>query len=131
MVNKVILVGNVGRDVESLTLQDGTMLSKFSIATKESYYDKEKNLIENTEWHNITAWRKLAEFVRNYVKKGSTLYVEGKIRKKSYLKDGETRYSTEIEATEVRVLKWPDSGTTTTSLDFVAQTTIPQDNLQF
>ena len=82
MVNKVILVGNVGRDAESLTLQDGAMLSKFSIATKESYYDKEKNLIENTEWHNITAWRKLAEFVRNYVKKGSTVYVEGKIRKK-------------------------------------------------
>jgi single-strand DNA-binding protein len=97
-INKVILVGNVGKDPEVITLDNGTKLAKFPLATSESYTDKSGQRVENTTWHNIVVWRNQAEIVEKYVKKGRQLYIEGKIKTRSYTdKDNATRYITEIE----------------------------------
>ena len=83
-VNKVILVGNVGRDPEIKHLDKGVAVAKFSLATTENYTSKTGEKVSTTEWHNIVAWRGLAEIVEKYVKKGSQLYIEGRIRTSSY-----------------------------------------------
>lgn len=96
-VNKVIILGRVGKDAEVKNLPNGQMVANFSIATSESYKDKttgEKK--ETTEWHNIVVWRGLAEIASKYVKKGDMVYIEGKLRTRSWEKDGVTRYVTEI-----------------------------------
>ena len=82
-VNKVILVGNLGKDPEVKYTPTGTPVAKFSLATNESYKDKSGQWQERTEWHNIVAWQRLAEIVGEYVKKGSKLYIEGRIRSNS------------------------------------------------
>jgi single-strand DNA-binding protein len=103
-VNKVILVGNVGRDPETRHLDKGVAVARFSLATTENYTSKTGEKVSNTEWHNIVAWRGLAEVVEKYVKKGSQLYIEGRLRTNSYEKDGIKHYTTEINADTLQLL---------------------------
>lgn len=96
-INKVILVGNLGKDPEVRYLESKVAVCNFSLATSESYKDKTGNWVEQTEWHNIVLWRGLAEVAEKYLKKGSRVYLEGKIRTRSYDdKDGNKKYITEI-----------------------------------
>src|SRR6056297_2302990 len=111
-VNKVILVGNVGKDPETRYLEGGTVVSRFPMATSEVYKNRAGEKITNTEWHNIVVWRGLAEIVEKYVKKGSQLYLEGKIRTRSYDdKDGVKKYITEIVADNMQMLGTKQSNT--------------------
>ena len=104
-VNKVILVGNLGKDPEVRHLQDGVAVARFPIATSESFKDKNGQKQERTEWHNIVVWRGLAEVAEKYLKKGQSVYIEGKIRTSSYQdKEGVQRYSTEIVADNMTML---------------------------
>ena len=96
-VNKVILVGNVGKDPEVRHLEGGTTVARFPLATNETYTDKSGKKVTQTEWHNIVVWRGLADIAEKYVKSGKLLFVEGRIRTSSYDdKDGNKRYTTEI-----------------------------------
>lgn len=96
-VNKVILVGNLGKDPEVRHLEGGAAVANFTLATSESYKDKSGARQEQTEWHNIVVWRGLAEVAEKYLKKGMTIYIEGKLRTRSWDdKEGHKRYSTEI-----------------------------------
>ena len=105
MINKVILVGNVGKDPEVRYLENGVAVAQFSLATSETFKDKSGNRTSRTEWHNIVLWRGLAEVAEKYVKKGQPLYIEGKITNRSYdAKDGSKRYITEIVASEMKML---------------------------
>jgi single-strand DNA-binding protein len=115
MVNKVILVGNVGKDPEVRHLESGASFARFTLATSESYKDKEGNRVTNTEWHNIVLWRGLAEIAEKYVKKGSKLYIEGKITNRSYEQDGATKYFTEIVGNEMKMLDSRNAGDTGSS----------------
>lgn len=103
MLNKIILIGNVGKDPECKQIGE-TDFAKFSLATSETYKDKSGQKVTNTEWHNITVWRGLAKVVEQYVKKGSKLYVEGKIEYKLVEKGGEKKYFTQIVARELKML---------------------------
>lgn len=104
-VNKVILIGNVGRDVELRHTPSGATVARFSIATNEKWKDKNGQLQEHTEWHNITVWGKQAEFCGTYVTKGRQLYVEGGLRTRTYDDDkGNRRYFTEIRAQIIQLL---------------------------
>ena len=96
-VNKVILIGNLGKDPEVRYLDNGVAVANFSLATTENYKNKEGERVSQTEWHNIVLWRGLAEVAEKWLKKGSSVCVEGKIRTRKWEdKDGNTRYSTEI-----------------------------------
>ncbi|HRR62809.1 MAG TPA: single-stranded DNA-binding protein [Paludibacteraceae bacterium] len=105
-VNKVILIGNVGKDPEIRHLDKNVTVAKFPLATSERGYTMQNGtqVPERTEWHNIVAWRGLAEIVEKFVKKGSQLYVEGKIQSRSWEKDGIKRYITEIHAENIQLL---------------------------
>jgi len=110
-INKVILVGNLGRDPEIRTLENGSKVAQFSIATTESYKDKAGNWQDQTEWHNIVVWRYLADKAENSLKKGSKVYLEGKIRTRSWTdKDNNTRYTTEIIGDKMLVLDKREGG---------------------
>jgi single-strand DNA-binding protein len=105
MINKVILLGNVGKDPDVRHLDNNATVARFSLATSESYKNKNGEKVTNTEWHNIVAWRNHAEFAGKYIKKGTLLYVEGKIRTRSWDdKDGNKRYTTEIEVENFQLL---------------------------
>jgi len=111
-VNKVILVGNVGKDPEVRYLEKNLAVANFSLATSEKGFTTQSGIQvpERTEWHNIVAWRLLAEFSEKYIHKGSQLYVEGKIQTRTYEKDGIKRYITEIYADTIQLLgKKPES----------------------
>jgi single-strand DNA-binding protein len=96
-VNKVILVGNLGKDPEIRTLESGVKVATFSLATSESFKDRDGNRQDRTEWHNIVLWRGLAEIAERYLKKGNSIYVEGKLQTRSWDdKEGNKRYTTEI-----------------------------------
>jgi len=104
-INKVILVGNVGKDPEVRYLDSGVAVANFPFATSETYKNKQGEKVTNTEWHNIVMWRGLAEIVEKYVNKGSQLYIEGKIRTRSYDdRDGIKRYMTEIIGDNMQML---------------------------
>jgi single-strand DNA-binding protein len=104
-INKVILVGNVGKDPEIRYLEGGTAVCSFPLATSESYRNRDGEKVTNTEWHNIVLWRGLAEIAERYVKKGSQLYIEGRIRTRSWDdKEGNKRYTTEIIADSMQML---------------------------
>ncbi len=104
-VNKAILVGNVGKDPEVRHLEGGTSVARFTLATSESYKNKSGELVKNTEWHNIVAWRQLAELAEKYIRKGGQIYVEGKITNRQYDdKEGNKRYISEIVADNIRLL---------------------------
>jgi single-strand DNA-binding protein len=107
-VNKVILIGNLGADPEVRHLQNDVSVANFRIATSETYKDRntgEKR--EQTEWHSIVAWRGLATIAEKYLRKGSKVYVEGKLRTRKWEKDGVERYTTEILADEMTLLDRP------------------------
>lgn len=109
-VNKVILIGRLGKDPEVRNLDNGAVVANFSIATSESYKDRttgEKK--EITEWHNIVLWRGLAEISQKYLRKGDMVYIEGKLRTRSWEKEGITRYTTEIVADNMNMLS-PKTG---------------------
>ncbi len=104
-VNKVILVGNVGRDVEMRHTPSGASVAKFSLATNEVWKDKGGQRQEHTEWHNIVAWGRLAEICGTYVSKGRQLYVEGTLRTRTYDDEkGNRRYFTEVRANVIQLL---------------------------
>jgi len=94
-VNKVILVGNVGKDPDIISFENGKKAT-FSLATSEKYKDREGKPVEKTEWHNIVFWGPVVDVIEKYVKKGKQVYVEGKLASRSYEKDGQTRYITEV-----------------------------------
>lgn len=105
-VNKVILIGNLGKDPEVRYLEGGTAVAKFTLATSENYKDKTTDERKTlTEWHNIVVWRGLAEVAEKYLKKGSQIYVEGKLRSRQWQdKDGVSRYTTEIVADTLQMI---------------------------
>ena len=103
MFNKVILIGNVGKDPEVKTIND-TQVAKFSLATSESYKDKQGVRKTITEWHNIECWGNLAGIVESYVKKGSQLLIEGKNKTNSWEKDGEKKYMTVVKVDNLRMM---------------------------
>ena len=109
-VNKVILVGNLGRDPEVRYMPNGEAVANFSIATTENWKDKSGVKQEKTEWHNIVMYRKLAEIAGEYLKKGRPVYVEGRLQTRKWEKDGVTRYSTEIIADSMQMLGGRDGG---------------------
>lgn len=105
MVNKVILVGRLGKDPEVRHLENNSVVANFSLATSEVYRDKQGNKVEQTEWHNIVVWRRLAEIAEKFLRKGSMIYIEGKIRSRSWDdKEGNKRYTTEIVADNFQML---------------------------
>lgn len=103
-VNKVILIGFLGSDPEVKTLDSSVKVARVSLATSESYTDKSGKKVENTEWHNLVIWRGLAEVVEKYTKKGSQIYVEGKLKTSSYEKDSVKHYRTDIVVDNLRLL---------------------------
>ncbi|MCK3682925.1 single-stranded DNA-binding protein [Maribellus sp. YY47] len=104
-VNKVILVGNVGKDPEVRHLDNGVAVANFPLATSETYTAKNGEKVTTTEWHNIVLWRGLADVAEKYVTKGRQLYIEGRIRTRSYDdKDGNKRYTTEIYGDVMQML---------------------------
>lgn len=104
-LNKALLLGNVGKDPEVRTTEQGVKVAQFPLATSESYRDRDGNKVENTEWHNIVAWRGLAELCESYVRKGSALFIEGRIKSRSWEdQSGQKRYITEIVAENIQLL---------------------------
>jgi single-strand DNA-binding protein len=141
-VNKVILVGNLGKDPETKTFENGGSICSFPLATTENYYDKEKNQRVDlpTDWHNIRVTRPgLAKVAQTYLKKGSQVFIEGVIRNRSYTtKEGETRYTTEIHVDNLQLLdrKQNGEGGASVSADYsadlnAAHTAAPTDDLPF
>ncbi|MBO8428829.1 MAG: single-stranded DNA-binding protein, partial [Bacteroidetes bacterium] len=103
--NKVLLIGNVGRDPEVRHLESGASVATFTLATTERYKDRNGQYQDQTEWHNIVCWRNLADLSQNYISKGSQIFVEGKIRTRSWTdQTGQKRYTTEIVADNIRLL---------------------------
>ncbi|MGB3132409.1 MAG: single-stranded DNA-binding protein [Saprospiraceae bacterium] len=105
MVNKVILIGNLGKDPEIRTLESGVTRALFTLATNEVYKDKNGEIQQNTEWHTVVLWRSLAERAK-YLRKGMLVYVEGKLSHRKWTdKDGKDHYNTDIAAETVRILE--------------------------
>ncbi len=110
-VNKVILVGRLGKDPEVRHLENGATVANFSMATSETYKDKTTGeRKEITEWHNIVLWRGLADVAAKYLHKGEMVYIEGKLRTRSWEKDGVTRYTTEVIGDNMTMLSPKTSG---------------------
>ena len=103
-LNRVILIGNLGRDPETRYLPNGDAVANISVATTESWKDKSGEKQEKTEWHRVTLYRRLGEIAGEYLKKGSQVYIEGRIEYREYEKDGVKRYSTDIIASEMKML---------------------------
>lgn len=116
-INKVILVGNLGKDPEVRYLEGGTAVANFTLATSESYTDKNTNERKTiTEWHNVVFWRGLAEVAEKYLKKGNQVYIEGKLRTRKWQdKDGHDRYTTEIVGDSMQMLGRKDENSSSDS----------------
>jgi len=105
MINKAILVGRLGGDPEVRYTPSGTAVANFTVATSERWKDKNTGeMQERTEWHRIVAWNRLGEICGEYLSKGRQVYIEGRLQTRSWEKDGVTRYTTEIIATEMKML---------------------------
>lgn len=134
-VNKVILIGNLGADPEVRDLEGGAKVATCSIATSEKWKDKNGEKQESTEWHRLVFWRGLAEVVEKYLKKGSSIYIEGKLRTRSYEnKDGVKTWTTEIEVRELQMLGGrPEGGNNSAPAptEQPAQTDTEKDDLPF
>lgn len=110
-VNKVILIGNLGGDPEVRFTPDGVAVANFSLATTESWKDRNGERQERTEWHRLVLWRQLAEIAKNYLRKGSKLYVEGKLQTRSWDdQSGQKRYTTEVVVNEMEMLDSREGG---------------------
>ena len=104
-INKVILIGNLGRDPETRYMPSGGAVTNVTVATSESWKDKQSGQMQDrTEWHKVVFFNKLAEIAGQYLKKGSKVYIEGSLRTRSYDKDGQKHYTTEIVASEMQML---------------------------
>ena len=138
-VNKVILVGNVGKDPEVRYLENNVAVARFSLATTETFKNKEGQKVDQTEWHNIVLWRGLAEIAEKYVRKGKMLYIEGKIRTRSYGEENAKKYITEIVADSMTMLGGPrgdtapgtDQQENTAPMMSTVNESTPTDNLPF
>ena len=134
-VNKVILLGNLGKDPEVRRLDDGRGVANFSLATSETYKKKSGEKVTNTEWHNIVLWSPLADIAENYLKKGSQVYIEGKISNRSYEdKDGIKKYISEVVGRDLRLLgRAPDSNSNESSNSPGQETkeSVQEDDLPF
>ncbi len=139
-VNKVILIGNAGKDPEIRHLESGVPVCTLPLATSETYTNKSGEKVSNTEWHNIVLWRGLAEVAQKYVKKGSQIFIEGRIRTRSWDdKEGNKRYTTEIIADTLQLLgRKSEEGQpaaqeskTASETDNVAVSNEPVDDLPF
>ena len=110
-VNKVIIIGRIGQDPELKHTPSGAACLTLSVATNTKYKGQDGNNVEQTEWHRVVAWRKLAEIIAQYAKKGSRLYVEGKLTTRSWDdKNGEKRYTTEVVAENIQLLNSKSDG---------------------
>lgn len=110
-VNKVILIGNLGADPEIRNLPSGTSVANFNIATSESYTNKSGERVTQTEWHRIECWEGLARVAEQYLKKGNSVYIEGKLRTEEWQdKEGNTRYTTKIRAQNMTMLGGRNEG---------------------
>lgn len=117
-VNKVILMGNLGRDPEMRFMPNGEAVCNFSIATTDSWKDKSGQKQERTEWHNIVIYRKLAEIAGEYLKKGRPVYIEGRLQTRKWqTKEGQDRYTTEIIADQMQMLGGREGGGASSSYD--------------
>ena len=124
-----MLIGNVGKDPEVRHLEGGSVVARFSLATTERYKDKNGEFQEQTEWHNIVCWRLLAERAEKYVKKGSQLFVEGRLRSRSWEdKTGQARYTVEIVADSIQILGRRQDDAATPQNQPNIQEIIPQDD---
>lgn len=112
-INKVILIGNLGKDPEVRHLEGGISIAKFPLATSETYKKQDGTKVETTEWHNVVLWRGLADSAEKYLRKGSLVYIEGKIRTRSWEDNGVKKYMTEIIGEVMTMLgRKPDDTTT-------------------
>lgn len=118
-VNKVILVGRLGKDPEIRTFENNVKKASFTLATSEYFKDKTGNRVEQTEWHNIICWRNLAENAEKYLNKGKMIYLEGKLRTRSWEDNGVKKYTTEIETSTFTILspKGESTGNVTTQVE--------------
>ena len=117
-INKVILVGNLGQDPEVKYTAGGDAVTTLSIATSDSWKDKESGMDqERTEWHRVVLWRRLAEIAGEYLNKGSKIYVEGQLRTRKWEQEGQTRYTTEIIARELQFLDSKNNSGSSASTD--------------
>ena len=109
-INKVILIGNLGKDPDVRRLENGAVVASFPLATSEIYTDKQSGeKKESTDWHDIVLWRGLAEVAEKYLRKGTKIYVEGKLKKRSWTdKEGQTRYATEVVGDDLTILSRPE-----------------------
>ena len=129
-VNKVILVGNLGKDPEVKYLDNGVAVANFSLATTENYKNKSGERVSQTEWHNIVLWRGLAEVAEKYLKKGASVYIEGKIKTRKWEdKEGVVRYSTEILCDNMTMLGGKSS--IENKVEETSQLEDPKDDLPF
>ena len=111
MVNRVILIGNLGKDPEIRRLENGASVGKFSVATNENYKDKSGEWQTQTEWHDIVVWRSLADRAEANLKKGMSVYIEGKLTHRTWQdQDGNNRYTTEVVASYFRILSKKEGG---------------------
>ena len=128
-VNKVILIGNLGKDPDVRHLENGATVANFPIATSENYKDRKTGeKVSQTEWHNIVVWRGLADITERYLKKGDKVYIEGKLRTRSWQdQDGNTKYTTEVVADNLTMLgKSPDNSTSPPSQPAAASSSTTQ-----
>lgn len=110
-LNKAMIIGRLGQDPDVRYTQSNTAVANLSVATSERYKDKSGEWVENTEWHRVVAWGRLAEICQEYLKKGSQVYIEGPIQTRSWEgKDGQTKYTTEIKALTMTMLDSKGSG---------------------
>ncbi|MFT6828268.1 MAG: single-strand DNA-binding protein [Roseivirga sp.] len=133
-VNKVILVGNLGKDPEVRHLENGRAVANFSLATSETYKNKQGERVTNTEWHNVVLWSPIAEIAEKFLKKGNQVYIEGKLTTRSWDdQDGNKRYTTEVVGNNLTLLGTKSDGDSGGSSN-VSQssesevTSIPQDD---
>ena len=139
-INKVMLIGNLGKDPEIMRLESGVKKASFSLATSENYKNKDGVKTEHTEWHNIVLWRGLADIAESYLKKGNTVYIEGKIRRREYDdKEGQKRYIYEIVGDSLTMLGGPrresvpegNAPGVVEKENGSVETTMPEDDLPF
>lgn len=135
-VNKVILVGRLGRDPEVRYTPSGTAVANFSIATSEQWNNKDGEKQERTEWHKIVAWRRLGEICGEYLHKGSQIYIEGRLQTRDWEdRDGNKRYTTEVIAQTMQMLGSADKGgkaeTTDERFPVEEPITVPEDDIPF
>jgi len=130
MVNRVTLIGNLGRDPEVRRLESGVAVAKFSVATNENYKDKSGEWQKQTEWHEVVAWRWIAEKAERELKKGKLVFIEGKLTHRKYQdKEGNDRYVTEIVANSLRLLEKREGDGNRDNTNFPSVESAPANNM--